>query len=96
MHRSCTNCAVKGLNVPAVYVACSTEPGTTGEPSVDICELVWFECENHGDRDNAAGVVRSRREPIDEFFARLQVPVEILEIEPPPPTERTVPPSSRE
>lgn len=78
MKRICTSCAAHGKRVEAKYVA------------MDRSELMWFECEDHGERDNVAETVRWRREPIEDFFRRAGInfaEVEDLE-EPPPPTER--------
>ncbi len=82
MKRACTTCACRGFRREAEFVAAALG-GWLGE-------LVWFECPDHSPTDNAAEVLRVRRQPIGEWFESIGIPFESLaELEEPPPaTER--------
>lgn len=79
MKRACNTCSMlRKIRKPAEFIASDAEG------------LCWYECADHTERDNVGEVLRTSREPIEEWFARNGIPFEDLEDleEPPPPTQR--------
>lgn len=78
MKRACTTCLARELRKPAEFVA------------ADSTGLMWFECGEHGETDNVAGVLRTRQEPLEAFFRSIGIPLDQLDEleEPGPPTQR--------
>jgi hypothetical protein len=78
MKKACTVCLANGIRKSAEFVA------------GDSTSLMWFECTEHGPTDNVAGVLRTRLDPLEEFFKSIGISLAQLEEleEPCPPTER--------
>jgi hypothetical protein len=77
MKRLCTMCSANGGREEARYIAS------------DVYGLTWYECPNHGPRDNVAETERTARVCIEDFLARIGLTLEDLEDleEPVPPTQ---------
>jgi hypothetical protein len=74
MKRLCTTCLASGIQKPAHFV------------SVDETGLMWFDCGEHSERDNVAGVLRTRQEPIEIFLGFIGTEVGKPETDEPCPT----------
>ena len=78
MKRLCQQCyAATGKRVEATYVGSS------------VSGLCWFECAEHSNRDNPAGVLRARQEALADWFGAIGISLEQLNdvLEDPPPTQ---------
>lgn len=78
MKRKCSTCLARGITREALYMAMDPEG------------LAWFECGDHDERDNIAGVRRVVRKPIAQAFAEAGLNYDDVEDldEPAPATER--------
>ena len=64
MKRACTTCLAREIKRPAEDVC------------ADATGLMWFECREHSETDNVGGLKRTNREPIEEFFEAIGIPLD--------------------